>query len=289
MNAEARTAPLAASPSELETRIADERRRLLMEQNLQVNLEGQRLAPLEAGDDEALDRVEVQINQCCDRQARIQERIEILERRLVEAQEREREHQLDALAARADRARILGEAAIGEYGRQANALVPLLRRLCAIEKFVEQTNQQLIAAGREAIHSPNAIRCRVPRRFDRTITKRVGIGEREHPHFGQMLSRSNGGDVAYLEGGGQCPTFMEVQVVEHVHETGEWPEPIHEATFLPGIDPPKPDQCSLPLYNGERAEVDENDMRELEAELELEGGALGKITKAATRLLGGKK
>jgi hypothetical protein len=44
MNADAKATQLAATSVDLQKRIDDERRRLLMEQNLHVNLEGQRLA-----------------------------------------------------------------------------------------------------------------------------------------------------------------------------------------------------------------------------------------------------
>jgi hypothetical protein len=44
------------------------------------------------------DRVEAQINQCRDRQFRIQERLEILEKRLAEANDREAGANLDAIA-----------------------------------------------------------------------------------------------------------------------------------------------------------------------------------------------
>jgi hypothetical protein len=58
-------------------------------------------ASREAGDDEALDRVEAQINAYHDRQARIQERLEILERRLAEAPSTERNNELDRLTEQA--------------------------------------------------------------------------------------------------------------------------------------------------------------------------------------------
>src|SRR5688500_17892942 len=99
---ETSAAPLSAAG--IQQRIDDERNRLLIEQNLAHSLAGQRLAPLEAGDDEALDRVEAQVAACIERQFRIQERLEILEQRLTQTQEREAQAELDAIAARANKA-----------------------------------------------------------------------------------------------------------------------------------------------------------------------------------------
>jgi hypothetical protein len=283
MNAEANTAPLAASSADLEKRIDDERRRLLIEQNLQVNLEGQRLAPLEAGDDEALDRVEAQINSCCDRQARIQERIEILQRRLEEAKGRENEADLDALAARADRIRIIGEKAIAKYAELAAPLAQILHRLAAADALINAANRKLHAAGRAIVASPNDIRCRPAQRFDRTVKRTVGIGQREHPHHDDW-SGGGGEKTAYLKSGGDCPRFMEVDIVEHVSILGHHAEPLHETVVLPGIVPAAEKHGVLPIFDGTLGiDTDEDAIRVLETEVD--EGAIGKIKK----FLGGSK
>ena len=81
MNAKAETT-LAPTAQQIEKWISDERRLLLADPNLQINLEGQRLAPLEAADYVALNRVEQHLSECIERQERAQERIALFTRRL---------------------------------------------------------------------------------------------------------------------------------------------------------------------------------------------------------------
>ena len=152
MNAATKTPTIPATSDDVANRIHGERRRLLIEQNLEVELNKQRIAPLEAGDDEALDRVEAQISQCLDRQSRIRERIEILEQRLAGSVERERSAALDALTVRADEARILGvKLTHATYPKQAKALVATLKELADIEALIQGVNAELVGTGRSPV------------------------------------------------------------------------------------------------------------------------------------------
>jgi len=280
--------PIGPVAESIAARIASKGEQLTTEEANERDVIAQRKAILADADDATIDELENKIGASRSKQLRIIEQIDVLRVQLREANEIALSAELDALAARADQARIIGERAIAEYAKLAASIVPVLKKLSAAEQFVQQVNVRLHKAGRTTtIASPNLIRCRLPRQFDRTVRKRVGIGQAEHPHHNEYKSRSGNGEVAYLANGGSCPTFMEVDVVEHVRERGEYPTPIHEATHLPGIEIPEVNHCSLPLYDGEHAEVDEIALRELEAEID--GGTLGKLGKAASKLLGGSK
>jgi hypothetical protein len=259
MNATTSAGPLPLSSTELQTRIDAERRRLLIEQNLHVDLEGQRLAPLEAGDDEALDRVEAQINACNDRQARSQERLEILERRLIEATERERQQDLDAVAARADRARILGEMLIAEYARHAPKLAELIERLAACDQIIEEANGILSRANRDKdmVPSPNAIRCRPRRRWTEIVRKEVGPRDPGHPLFGKQYYQTPASHpvqkVYDANDRTEYDVFVEADVEVEMTDCGDRPDALQDAIVLPAVGPaPDPNTGLLPLWDHDR-------------------------------------
>ncbi|MBA8888900.1 hypothetical protein FHW12_003136 [Dokdonella fugitiva] len=238
MNATTTAGPIPLNSIELQTRIDAERSRLHIEQNLLVDLEGQRLAPLEAGDDEALDRVEAQINACNDRQSRIQERLEILERRLTEATERERQQDLDAVAARGHRARVLGEQIIAEYGKRAPELAALIERLAACDQIVNEANTILSRANRDSdlIPSPNAIRCRPRRRWTETVRKTVGPSDRGHPAYGLEYTRARHSPTVHV-GREAFDLFVEADVEVEMTDCGDRPDPLQDAVVLPALGP----------------------------------------------------
>lgn len=271
MNPNPITADKPTSPptsDDLEARIAAERNRLLLEQNLEVELEGQRQAPLEAGDDDALDRVEAQINASRDRQYRIQERIELLDKRLVQTKEAEHEASLDALAARADRAREIGERLITEdYRRQASALASTLARLAAFERFVEQSNEALGRAGRNAVNPPSLIRCRPPKTWTEAVKKMVPLSDPRHPYHGRAHQIHNRPEFSQVTGTNEViDSFAEVDVVEERREGWVWEQPLHEVIVLPGVGPAEPNHA-LPEFWGRQLSRD-IDVSTIAAELD---------------------
>jgi hypothetical protein len=238
MNAETDIASPAVTSTTLLQRIDDERRRLLVEQNLQENLGRQRVAPLELGDDEALDRLEVQINACCDRQMRIQERIEILTRRVDEAKAKEDAERIETLFEHAHRARELGEESIrGEYSRLATALAGVLRRLAAIDDLIDDVNGELRKAGHELVPSPNRIRCRTAQRVVCTKRRRVGVGDRDHPMYGKVDVRSYGHGAAIYydkDTGKRVESFGNFDVAQVTDIPAHMPYPLwKEVAVLP--------------------------------------------------------
>ena len=273
----------------IQQRIDDERRRLLIEQNLAHSLAGQRLAPLEAGDDEALDRFEAQIAACTERQFRIQERLEILEQRLTEAQERETQANLDAIAARANKAREIGEKLIrSEYRKHAEALASVLSKLHAIDTFIDARNRELERGGHELVSSPNIIRCRHGRHWEETVRKRVGIAEAAHPHHeayysAPSLRHESHHDEFVMVNGERVARFVEVETVESRFEPGDFPDPLYACT-VPAVGPAPEGEGLTPLWNGRRQEPDAHLLEALQSEIDGDG-VMAKAGKSAARLL----
>jgi hypothetical protein len=262
MNAELKPTQLAATSADLTERIDAERRRLLLEQNLEKDLEGQRLAPLEAGDDAALDDVESKINSCSDRQARIEERLAILQRRLDEALANERQAVLDDLRARADAAREAGEGLIRrEYLKHAKSLVAALAKLQAIDVFIERANRVLTRASEQLqVPSPNAIRQQPMRRVEKTVRRTVNIFDRLHPHYGNAhipINRQYGLPAKLgLKDGGECDTEVEIEEIVEEIVGPYWREPLTTEVVLPSVEP-----TAEPLWhptNAERLTYDEH-------------------------------
>jgi len=233
--------------AEIEIRIGEERRRLLAEQNLAASLEGQRIAPLEAGDDEALDRVEAQIVKCIERQARIEERLALLQERLMRVKDVERVSHLDAIEVRANALREDSMKQIREvYPKQAKALAATLRRLALNEAAQEHCNRELALGGRPAIETANSIRCRPTQRVKWMKAMRVGYTQPEHPAFGRVRGCSADGQTVYLEQGGQCPAFQDVQVETEDLVVGSNPQPLYAVIELPTAEAEPLAHASLP-------------------------------------------
>ncbi len=272
-----------ATPADFEARIAAERNRLLIEQNLEADLDGQRLAPLEAGDDAALDRVEAQINACRDRQYRIKERIELLEKRLAQAKVAEHDASLDALEARANRARELGEKLITvEYRKHATALASVATRLCAIDALIESTNRSLEKERRNPVGSPNFVRARRPSSTTVVVKKRVHIDDPRHPNYGirDHVTRAPQGHgtpdfmLVVLDPEHRSPTdqrvplWAEIDVEEDVNDIGHCPTPIHLELVLPGLEPPPRHQNTAALWDCKYPVLPEGALDALLAELD---------------------
>lgn len=230
---------LTPTSADIQARIDSERTRLSSEQKIERDLAAQRLVPLEAGDDEALDAVEASINACRDRQLRIQERLEILETRKADALEEEADARLDAIAAKATEARERGNALIRQdYVRQARALSKTLAKLAAIDRFIRQANQELESGGRDPLENSNDFRCRPSEYRTVTVSREVGIGNPEHPGHGKATVAHSGGNRGWGEfvrfvDGSKLPTYMAVELEERQHIPSIFRKPLYEAIELP--------------------------------------------------------
>lgn len=258
--------------TELATRIADERQRLLAEQNLESELTSQRLAPLEAGDDEALDRVEQNLNACRDRQLRVQERLELLESRLAEARESEACTYLDRIALRAERARELGQELIQkDYAKQAAALARTLTKLASLDAVIADANTHLRDAGRDPITNSNFCRSFPGREVVRTVHKTVGISHPAHPGHGIGV-RHWGTDEHTLNNGNRVKNLADVEIVETECLTPIWRDNLPEAVRLPGAGPCDA-EGRLPDIWPSREKADVCDVTQLTAEIDAQLGA----------------
>jgi hypothetical protein len=265
--------PLASA--EVEARIDTERNRLLDEQRIEADLLQQRIAPLEAGDDESLDRIETQINQARDRQLRIQERIELLQTRLEAAKAVEREAHLDHLQRLAEAARERAVKIIFEdYARLAPELADSLRRIEVADTLVERVNMVLRENSRAPIRASNWARCRPERRYTETVRKRFGPSERGHPHYGNIAGGSEGDlatAVVYLKGGGEAPALAEVDVQEERTISEDRPEVLFTEVLLPGVGPAPEGKGLAPIWKHDpwnRKNVSKADLDALAAEIE---------------------
>lgn len=258
------------SSTELEERIHGEGQRLLIEQNLEQDLAQQRLAPLEAGDDAALDRIEQQINECRDRQIRIQERVDLLNRRLEEVKHREHVAELNHVAAVANRAREIGERLITEdYAKHASALASVLRRLAAINGLIDAANRQMADTGRENVAHPNLIRCRPGRNWTEKETVRVGIHDRDHPHHDKAALSTNNPNFAHLKDSDEViPATMTIEREVQRHESPLWEPDLVAAVHLPGVGPAPEGSGLVPLWNDRKARAAADGIPAMRAEIE---------------------
>ncbi len=249
-----------ATSSAIEGRIRAEQQRLLIEQNIERDLEGQRLAPLEAGDDDALDQIEAGINASRDRQLRIQERIELLERRLADAQDREADRYIDQLREQADAERERGLRLIrSDYVRQARALAKTLHELALIDRRITEVNREISAAGRDdLVDSPNETRNRPTEYETVTVRRRVGIGQPEHPGHNKRRPVSSDGHLmdnprsptVHFADGTSMPRYMEVDVPERQCIEGVRQGPLWDVIRLP-----RPGLEGDDIWDGPTAEI----------------------------------
>jgi hypothetical protein len=158
---------MTATTPNLEARIAAERKRLFEEQALQVELEKQRLIPLEAGNDDVLDEIEQKIARSIERAERIQERITLLERRLTESKATDKSARLDEIAGAAMRARDRAAGLLKKYCAPARTIATLLAEVRVCESQIAAANIELTAAGRDTIEPAD------PKRF--AVTGYMGL------------------------------------------------------------------------------------------------------------------
>ncbi|MCQ4164702.1 hypothetical protein [Tahibacter harae] len=227
-----------------------------------------------ADDTKELDRIDAQLVASSRDAGRRAERVKLLEGKLAQAQEREKAQEIDAIVARAEKARKLGEELIRkDYAKQAAALAETLMKLRAIDKFIEEQNYTLANAGREgSVPSPNQIRHILGRTGTRTIRKMVGINEAEHPHNAEWRKTEyRGGPYmgnppanVTLHNGQSVPRFMEVEVKEDYYHPPTWAAALHkEIQILPSAS-----NDQIPLYNADARGLGEK-LAKLQKDLDL--------------------
>lgn len=238
---ESSQAATPAGSDDIRARIASERERLAAEEARELQLMQDRLPPLEAGDDAALDAVERRIADSRTAQVRIQERIELLTSRLSDAEQRDERARVEALRDQAEKARQIGEREIREgYAVHAAALAKSLRRLRAIDGFIEHTNRSLEGSGLPAVGSPNNTRGQPSRSETVKRKRKVGLGEPEHPYYGLARPPMNPGtrgarpDEEWnpeitADNGDTTRVFVEIEEELKVHHTATWQSPLYEA------------------------------------------------------------
>jgi len=193
-----------------EQRITALRETITTSESRITELNVQRQAALAGDDDTIVDKIDVELAMLSKRIQLSNERIVVAEAAEREAAELAEQDKLDAIAARADKARKLGEALLPEYAGASLKLASILSKLSAIDNLIRESNQTLSAAGRDVIASPNAMRCKPLTYLERTERRLVGIGEPEHPMHGKVRHDLNGN--AYDENGQAVPTFDEFDV-----------------------------------------------------------------------------
>lgn len=233
----------ALSSAEIEARIQNERQRLLAEQKMERELSDQRLAPLEAGDDDALDQVEAQINACRDRQFRIQERIEILETRVETARENEQSATLDKIAEQAERARFVGESLIrSEYKNLALGLREFLIKISLLQEFITRSNKTLVEGDRSSVPGVETFRDEAETSETAIEAVRVEPYDERHPrcreYFSlkeQLASCPGTSRATQLRAQLQAITPEDIRVSRQIVNLGRSAERLIDEVRLPGL------------------------------------------------------
>jgi hypothetical protein len=248
----------AITSGSVRERIDAERKRLAEEGEREKQLEAARIPLLESGTDAELDKVEASINESRAAQLRIQERLELLTKRLSEREQQEHQAKFDELRERAERLREFGEQLIREqYAKAAGELAKVLNKLRAVDELIEETNYALARAGRATVGHTNAIRCTRGHTEQVKCKRKVGLGDPEHPYYGRAqfpynrTSDTPGGDwnpEVIADNGERTHCFVEIEEAVSVHHTAEVQEVLHTAIEVL----PSATTSTIPLYDGER-------------------------------------
>jgi len=226
---------------ELKLKIETESAAISRAEQRKTELAEQRAQALEDGDDARVDKIDAEIAAAETGIVRARERIGILERRVIEAQDAAVAAELDALAASLNDDRAKGEKLIREYQRHATAIAEVLQHLAAIDTRNERGNLTLQAAGRETVPGPNAIRCRVGSRTMKTVRRRVGLGEPEHPMHNVAIRDPFTGVARHPTTHQEIPAFGEFDVPTLHVVPSHYPAPLHKEVRLPRVDADAPD------------------------------------------------
>jgi len=213
-------------------RIADLRASIAADEQSTAELRIKRTAMLTADDDDAIGRIDIEIDRLQRRIGLSQERIAASEQAEQDAAQQEHEQYLDALAAKAEKARGIGTGLLQDYAKHAAALAAVLSRLSAVESLIDDTNRTLAKAGRTTVAPVNAERCRVARTESQTIRRTVGVGEACHPLHDVAVTDLKGVTRNQLTGE-QIERFSEQSVTERVTIPGIFAEPLPEMVRLP--------------------------------------------------------
>lgn len=265
----------AITSGSVRDRIDAERKRLDEEGEREKQLEAARIPLLESGNDAELDKVEASINESRAAQLRIQERIELLGKRLSEREQQEQQAKFDELRERVNRLRQFGEGLIrNEYAKAADELAKVLQKLRAVDELVEGANYTLARAGLECVAPTNAIRCQRSRTEQVTRKRRVGLGERAHPYYGRAFAPLNQGanqreQLGYnpevvADNGERTHVYVEIEETVEVHHTAEIQELLHRAIEVL----PSATTSHVPLYASDQP-VDQSVLDQLRTEFGL--------------------
>jgi hypothetical protein len=203
--------------------------------------EAKRKQALLDSDGRALDAADAELNSTRVAVSRGLERIELLESRLNDEREQARNAELDALAARATKAREVGEKLIStKYAAAARQISTVLGQLSAIDEFIAQANRELGKADRPILSSTNTVRCRPPQTTEVVERQRLGVGNPEHPYHGRAEPSQIRGKARVTATGEYIDSFGEfdVRVVRRV--PGHFPEALQNTVVLPSVEPDAP-------------------------------------------------
>jgi len=213
-------------------RIASLRTTIATDEQTIAELRIKRTALLTADDDDAIGKIESEIDRLQRRIGLSQERIAATEQAERDAAQQAHEQHLDALAAKAEKARSIGTGLLQDYAKHAGALAAVLSKLAAVEHLIDDTNRTLAKASRTTIAPVNAERCRAARTESQTTRRTVGIGEACHPLYDVADTDMNGITRNRLTGE-QIERFSEQDVTERVMIPGIFAEPLPEMVRLP--------------------------------------------------------
>lgn len=199
-----------------------------------------RHAALLADDRKTLESVDEEIYASKNEIARSRERIELLETQLTIERTAAMDAELDKLAAKAEQARKEGEQIIRDYRSEAAVIGSMLSKLKHIDEQITLANKALAAAGRASIASPNAARCKPAVNGTKTVRRRLGVGNQEHP-LHKVATFDANGQARHRETGAYIETFGEFDVSTPYSEPGYYPAPLQDEVKLPRVDPNAPD------------------------------------------------
>lgn len=246
---------LKSGSAKIQAEIEAESQRAQEAVTTEARLKEARSDALLAADPKELDRIDAQLVISSRDAGRRAERVQLLQQKLEQAKAREDEQKLDAIVARAEKARKLGEDLIRkDYAKQAAALADTLLKLRAIDTCIDDLNRALSQAGREStVPSPNGIRQTPAREEVRTVRRTVGISDPQHPDHAEYVASSttehySGGHQSttiMLPSGKSVPRFAEVDYKENVWHAPAFAVPLY--TEIKVVPSATSDQT--PLYH----------------------------------------
>ena len=274
--------PVGEAAEAIAKRIIAEQERLAAEEKIEASLTVERKRLLTAGTDAETDECERRIDASRSAQVRILERVDLLTAQLQEANQVERAARLDAIAARAETARLEGEKLIRtDYPKLASQLGTLLKRLLLIDTAIKRENRTLHRAGREPVPASNYIRCTPPKYIDFLKTISVHPADPRHSLHAYAVPsrRTHGRDehAVWVDSRDSTKVIerenIQVQTQERIG--GDYPNPLYEVIALPPADP-RPYQhetlpkqpIAQPYFEHDRVQITEADIDALFAEFE---------------------